>query len=96
MPHDYSQLDADYPMVIALMPPVFTSHEFILRLGQRNQPAYIAALNAYAGGAAPFRTLHAELSRRLYGHGQLVRYLGEVPSKDIFGDAARCAQWERI
>ena len=96
MPHNYSQLDADYLNVIALMPPVFTSHEFILRLAQRNQPAYIAALNAYVSGAAPFRTLHAELSKRLYNHGQLVRHLGEVPSPDIFGDPSRCAQWERI
>ncbi len=96
MPHNYNQLDADYAAVIALMPMIFTSHEFILRLAQRNQPEYIAALNAYASGTAPFRTLHAELSKRLYNYGQLVRHLGEVPSPDIFVDPSRCAQWERI
>jgi len=96
MPHDYTQLDNQYPGVIALMPALFTSHQFILRLAQQNQALYIDALAAYRCGPAPFRTLHARLPERLHSFGHLVRHRGTIPSDDIFGHRSECAQWEKL
>ncbi len=59
MPHDYAQLDGQYSAVIALMPVVFTSHQFIQRLAQRNQVLYIDALVAYRNGPVPNGTVVA-------------------------------------
>ena len=39
--HDFDTLYAEYPDLIAQMPAVFTSHQFILRLAQQNQALYI-------------------------------------------------------
>lgn len=96
MAHDYTQIDQQYPAIIALMPVRFTSHEFIRRFAQQNQMHYIDALAAYRSGPAPFRTLHAQLSERLYLFDHLVRHIGSVPSDDIFGDPSECAQWEKL
>ena len=63
MPHNYSQLYAQFPAVIALMKDTFTSHEFIQRLAQRKQREYAAAASAYGATRAAFRQVHAVLSR---------------------------------
>ena len=96
MGHNYTQIDNQYPAVIALMPALFTSHQFILRLAQLNQGDYIDGLTAYRTGTAPFRTLHAQLSERLYSFPHLIRHQGTVQSIDIFGDQSECAQWEKL
>jgi hypothetical protein len=92
------ELRAQYEAVIALMPRDrdFTSHEFILALAQRNQPAYVAALSAHTAGGDPFRVVHNQLSRALSDYPALVRHTGEADSEDIFRNPGRCATWRRV
>ena len=99
--HDFSDLNARYPEVIAQMEHEFSAHEFILRLAQQNQPIYIDALAAYRdsmhrGRPAPFRALHSILAKRLHAFGELVECVGEVDSTDIFGRSDACSQWRRL
>ena len=99
--HDFTPLYDRYPAIIDEMPPVFTSHQFILRLAQRHQVEYIEALYQYRdslhrGAAAPFMTVHARLAQRLSAHPELVALMGDVPSMDIFGQSTACAQWRRL
>lgn len=89
-------LYAHYPAVIALMPPVFTSHEFIRRLFQRHQSEFIDALHVYRSTGAPMRQLTSQLSRQLHQYPGLVSYRQEVDSPNIFGDPSKCAEWERV
>ena len=42
--HNFTAIYSHYPAIIAQMPSLFTSHQFILRLAQANQPLYIEAL----------------------------------------------------
>ena len=99
--HDFSQLDAHYPEIIAQMPAVFSSHQFILKLAQEHQDLYVEALYAYRdsihrGKPAPFRAVHQILSQRLNGYLDLVqRYGDERRSHDIFGQPNGCARWHK-
>jgi len=42
--HDFSNIYAQYPDIIAQMPEAFTSHQFILELARQNQTINIEAL----------------------------------------------------
>lgn len=42
--YDFSEIEAHYPEIIEQMEPVFTSHQFILKLAQQHQVLYIEAL----------------------------------------------------
>jgi hypothetical protein len=94
--HDFGELFAHYAETIEKMGHEFTSHEFILRLAQANQGLYIDALNAYRDQPAPFRTVHAILAKHLHSERELVVYLGDQDSIDIFGQAERCAKWRKL
>lgn len=89
-----------YPTVIAQMSPTFSSHDFILRLAQQNQRLYIEALYDYRDAIhrrapAPFMTLHRILAKHLHFYPDLVAYVGERSSIDIFGRSNNCAMWQR-
>lgn len=85
-----------YPAVVVQMPTEFTSHEFILRLFQQHQMAFIDALHVYRTNDAPMRQVTSQLSRQLHEFPHLVQNIGKVESPDIFGDASECAKWRKI
>jgi hypothetical protein len=95
--HDFSELYARYPDIIAQMPPVFTSHEFILELARQNQRLYVEALHSYRAGGEPFRVVHALLAAHLKELAHLLRMkAADVPSRNILGRMDTCAQWEKL
>ncbi len=94
-------LYAVFPEIIDAMPPRFSSHEFILKLAQRHQDLYVEALYHYlsarrSGRPAPFLILHGILAQQLGRHDDvLCKVRDDLPSRDIFGNPAECAQWEK-
>jgi hypothetical protein len=99
--HDFSPLFDHYPAIIAQMPKIFTSHQFILRLAQQHQVLYIEALHSYRnspqpGKPAPFRMVHQKIARHLHAYPEAVKSMGNVPSVNIFGQASDCAQWKKL
>ena len=98
--HDFTQLFARYPDLIAQMPETFTSHDFIKALSQQNQALYIEALysyrdSLYKGIPAPFMVTHSILAKQLVNYPELVQYTHDVPSVDLFGQAGDCAEWRK-
>ena len=93
---DLRELFDQYPAIIVQMPPVFTSHEFILALARQHQRLYIEALYAYRDAVDPFKTVHATLAMQLKQHPELVRYEKRVSSRNIFDRAGDCAQWKKL
>ena len=89
-------LFTQYSAIIDMMPTEFDSHQFILRLAEHNQVAYIQALSRYLNNGAPFQTLHAQLSGGLNELTNLVEHIGVVQSNNIFGNQSPCAKWRKL
>ena len=100
--HDFEQLFAQYPAIIKQMQNIFTSHDFILALAQKNQKLYVEALHnyrnsEYMGTPAPFRTVHGILAKELNSFPELVEIVRtDASSKDIFGHPSKCALWTKV
>jgi len=99
--HNFSDLRQYYPERIERMPLIFTSHAFIIKLAQAHQREYVEALYSYRltmhqSTPAPFLNVHRELARTLRSYPQLVEYITEVDSIDIFTNENKCAQWRKI
>jgi hypothetical protein len=100
--YDFSELCCHYPEVIADMPEVFGSHEFILELAKRYQKPYVEALYAYRDSAhvdspSPFQFVHTILAQKLRDFPHLVEYVRRGrQSKDIFGTSSYCAEWRKV
>jgi hypothetical protein len=93
--YDFTTLYAQYPAVIADMPAIFGSLEFIRELARRNQRVYIEALYAYREAASPFEAVHTELIQQLYEFDALVAYDQEVPAVNLFGQRVMSARWRK-
>ena len=92
----FQDLKKSFPEVIGKMTrPVFTSHEFILRLGSLKQKEYVRALCRYSENEKPFQTLHSMIALALAKFTDLVEQLPEVDSKDLFGEPGKCVAWRK-
>ncbi len=94
-------LFAFYPEIIDLMPAVFTSHQFILKLAEKHQREYVEALYDFRdsrreGKDAPFMVVHSALAQQLAALPARVIPDGRVNSYDIFGNQNECAQWRKV
>ena len=97
--HDFSELYDQYPAIIAMMPSMFTSHQFILKLAQQRQRLYIEALHSYRDNEreAPFMIVHGILAKKLTQLPELIKLVRrDAPSKDIFGESNDCAEWKKV
>ncbi|XUX00127.1 MAG: hypothetical protein TUN42_09580 [Dehalogenimonas sp.] len=93
--YNFALLYALYPEVIRQMPRAFTAHEFILELARQNQARYIEALSAYSD-LSPFMVVHGQLAKGLRRFPEIVRYLGYMHSRDIFGLSQNSSNWEKV
>jgi hypothetical protein len=94
---EIQDLRQHYPTVIDMMDAEFSSHQFILRLAQYDQPRYVAALAAYCDGETPFKIVHQQLSAMLEEFPQLVLDNDwDEDSRDIFGNPNRCRRWLKV
>ena len=94
--HPLDDLYAQFSTLISEMPVRFTSHEFILKLAQRHQGAYVAALSAHCDSGEPFREVHQQLSAKLKKFDHLLVADGDAQSHDIFGNRNSCRQWRKL
>ena len=93
---ELQDLIAFFPEVIGKMPnDTFTSHEFILVLGNRYQEQYVRALCRYSTKKTPFKNLHSQISIALAELPNLLEQLEDVKSEDIFRRLRKCANWRK-
>ena len=92
----FEALEAVYEEVIASMPDTFDSHEFILKLAQEHQRLYVQALIEYADSERPFQIAHGQIAKRLRNFYNLVTYIGECNSNDIFLQNNSAALWRKV
>ena len=90
------ELEKKFPEIVGLMPAKFDSHQFILKLAQRYQKAYVRALNEYADNNQPFQTVHALLAKKQKQHEDLVKHIDYRASKNIFRYDTEAAVWEKV
>jgi hypothetical protein len=92
----FEDLEGVYEEVIALMPDTFDSHQFILKLAQEHQRLYVQALIEYAESERPFQIAHGQIAKRLKNFPNLVTYIGETTSEDIFLQKNSAAIWRKV
>ncbi|MEW6580732.1 MAG: hypothetical protein AB1435_16270 [Chloroflexota bacterium] len=93
----FDELERHYPEIISRMPERFNSHEFILQLAYEYQRLYIKALAMYAEAEGwPFMIVHGRLAKGLIKYPDLVKDIGDEPSRDIFGHSSSAALWRKL
>src|SRR5688572_14838189 len=74
----------------------FDSHDFILKLAQKNQRLYVQLLFVYKDNNQPFQSVHKEIAKRLKKHTDLVEHIDNHSSKNIFGLKNKVAVWRKV
>ncbi len=92
----FDKLVSCYPEMIRSMQEHFDSHDFILKLAQRQQKWYVLALQEYAEGGKPFMILHGLLAQELSNFPELVAKVGVQNSADIFGEVNSATLWRKV
>ena len=93
--HDFGPIFAHIPAVIDDMADVFSSHELINRLMQRQQGLFVLALHAFKD-ETPFRKVNNRISKELRNHTEKIIYVGRRNSPNVFGDVNPCAYWQKV
>jgi hypothetical protein len=102
MPDAFAKLEKEISPAIKLMRADFDTHELILELARKNQPAYIGALNesVESGSATPFQAVHARIGKSLKRHLrkfgiQEIETAEKHSSPDIFRKSRSCSKWKK-
>jgi hypothetical protein len=88
-------IKSHYPAVIAGMGSEFNSHEFILRLAQEHQAAYIRVLYHYVESNHPFKQAHGALAQALEQFDTLIEKIANKESNNIFGEKSLAIVWSK-
>jgi hypothetical protein len=91
-------LEKQFAKIVKLIDKdTFDSHDFILKLAQKNQKLYVQLLYVYKDNNQPFQSVHKEIAKRLKKYTGLVRYdPRNHSSKNIFGLVNKCAVWHKV
>lgn len=84
--------------VLAVLPPNFDSHDFILKFAHNFQLEYIELLDEYKKFNNPFQECHKQIGKWLSINNLLlnIKSKGQVSSKNIFGETNSVEKWEKI
>jgi hypothetical protein len=64
-----------------------------LKLAHQHQSLYIKALAYCVDNQYPFQTVHGMLAKALTKFDDLVYYIGDEPSTNIFGQSSDASVW---
>lgn len=93
----FSELHTEISDIIATMPDIFDSHDFIRKFAQAQQHAYIQALYELKDSERPFNALHQQIGKLLKKEfAELLEYTDNQDSPDIFGNTSECAVWQKL
>ncbi len=93
----FERLEELFPKIVNLIPDdKFDSHDFILKLAQKYQKLYVQLLYIYKDNNQPFQLVHKEIAKRLKKQDDLVKHVGNRPSKNIFGLENNVAVWRKV
>lgn len=93
----FEKLETLFPKIVKLIDnEKFDSHDFILKLAQKQQNLYVQLLYVYKNNDQPFQSVHKEIAKRLKKRSDLVEHVGNTYSENIFGLKNRVAVWRKV
>jgi hypothetical protein len=93
----FESLEDLFPRIVKMIPKdKFDSHDFILKLAQKDQKLYVQLLYVYKDNNQPFQSVHKEIAKRLKKRLELVEHIGDRSSKNIFGLENKVAVWRKV
>lgn len=83
--------------VLAILPPEFNSHDFILKFAHNFQLEYIELLNECKNFKNPFHECHKQIGKWLSKNEALLKIesKGKVSSVNIFGETNNVEEWKQ-
>ena len=93
----FEKLETLFPKIVkSIDKDKFDSHDFILKLAQKNQELYVQLLYVYKDNNQPFQSIHKEIAKRLKKYSDLVEHIGNHSSENIFGLENKVAVWRKV